>query len=98
MIRSAELPQPEVNVRLHGFLIDFLWPDHGVVFEVDSYRYHTSRSAFERDRRKEAVLKSVGLDFNRVSDYQLERQPHAVVALAARRLALAPALARRPAA
>jgi hypothetical protein len=35
------------------------------------------------------VLKSHGLDFNRVSDYQLENEPYAVVAFVAQRLALA---------
>jgi predicted transcriptional regulator of viral defense system len=89
LIVAAHLPNPETNVMLHGFLVDAYWPELGVVFEIDSHRYHSTRSAFERDRRKEAVLKSHGLDFNRVSDYQLENEPYAVVAFVAQRLALA---------
>jgi very-short-patch-repair endonuclease len=87
LIRSANLPEPETNVWLHGFLVDAFWSEQGVVFEIDSHRYHASKSAFERDRRKEAVLKSAGLDFNRLSDHQLSHEPYAVIAIVAQRLA-----------
>ncbi len=87
LIRAANLPHPRTNVRLHGYEVDAHWPSHGVVFEIDSHRYHSSRSAFTRDRRKEATLKQAGLDFNRVSDYQLEHEQFAVVAFVAQRLA-----------
>jgi very-short-patch-repair endonuclease len=88
LVRAAHLPEPQTNIWLHGFLIDAFWPDHGVVFEIDSHRFHTSRSAFERDRRKEAAVKSAGLDFNRVSDHQLNQEPYAVIAFVTQRLTL----------
>lgn len=46
LIRAAQLPPPEVNVRVHGFEVDFLWREQEVVVEVDGYRYHGGRSAF----------------------------------------------------
>jgi hypothetical protein len=100
LIRRANLPVPDTNVRLYGFEVDAYWPAHGVVFEIDSHRYHSSRSAFTNDRRKEAAFKSHGLDFNRVSDYQLEHEPLAVTAYVAQRLAIAvrsPAVLAAPA-
>ena len=43
LARKAGLPSPLVNVSLHGFEVDFYWPAHGVVVEIDSYGFHTSR-------------------------------------------------------
>jgi very-short-patch-repair endonuclease len=80
LIRQAKLPPPEMNVRMHGYEADFFWREQGVVVEVDSYTYHTSRSAFERDRRKDAVFRSAGLDVLRFSRYQIKAEPYFVIA------------------
>jgi very-short-patch-repair endonuclease len=87
LIRKAGLPLPETQVPFDGFRIDFLWRDVGVVFEVDGYRYHSSRSAFNRGRRKDAALKSADLDPNHVTRDEIEFRPLAVVALVAAALA-----------
>ncbi len=86
LIRRAGLPQPQVNVRVHGFLVDFYWPEQRVVFELDGYRFHSTRGAFERDHRKDAILKRAGIDVNRVTWLQLTKEPLAIVAQVALRL------------
>jgi predicted transcriptional regulator of viral defense system len=53
-IRAAGLPDPETNVKLGGWEVDFLWPEARLVVEVDAYSTHSSPRAFERDRRKDA--------------------------------------------
>jgi very-short-patch-repair endonuclease len=86
LIRKAGLPQPEVNARICGYEVDFLWREQGLVVEIDGYRYHSTRRAFEHDRRKDAILQAAGLITTRITWRQLVREPLAVVARLARRL------------
>lgn len=67
MVRSAQLPHPDCNRRLHGYEVDFLWRDQSLVVEVDGYAYHGGQSAFERDRAKDAKLSAAGLEVMRVT-------------------------------
>lgn len=87
LIREAGLPRPLVNVKLHGFEVDFYWPEQGLVIEIDGFRFHSTRRAFEHDRRKDAALMGVGVRVIRISWSQLESEPFAVVAGVARALA-----------
>jgi very-short-patch-repair endonuclease len=80
LIRQAGLPEPQTQVRIAGYTVDLLWPEHRVVFEIDGYKFHTSRSAFDRDRRKDAALKSAGYDPNRLSRDQVMFESYAAVA------------------
>lgn len=54
-IRAAGLPEPQCNVPVDGFVVDYYWPDHELVVEVDSYGFHRSRRSFEDDRRRDAI-------------------------------------------
>jgi very-short-patch-repair endonuclease len=84
LIRKAELPEPKTQVRIGDYTVDLLWPDHGVVFEIDGYRFHISRYAFDRDREKDTALKRAGLDPNRLTRDQIVFKPYlAVAAIAA---------------
>ena len=87
LVRLAMLPDPRVNSRVHGYEIDFYWPQERVAVEVDGYRFHSSRRAFEHDRRKDAALQAAGIIVLRVTWRQLQDEPFAVVALLARLLA-----------
>ena len=94
LIREAGLPEPETQVWLAGFRVDFVWRRERVVFEIDGYRFHTSRSAFDRDRRKDLALKQAQYDPNRVTRDQVKHEPLVVLAQVAS--ALARAAARAP--
>jgi very-short-patch-repair endonuclease len=84
LIRQAGLPEPQTQVRIAGYTVDFLWPAHRVVFEIDGYNFHTSRFAFDRDRRKDGALKAAGYDANRLTRDQVMFEPYlAVAAIAA---------------
>jgi very-short-patch-repair endonuclease len=87
LIRSAALPAPEVNARLHGYEVDFLWRDHRLVVEVDGYRFHSTRGAFERDRAKGSSLAAAGVSVMRTTWRQLEDEPYVMVARVAQALA-----------
>jgi very-short-patch-repair endonuclease len=86
LIRSADLPEPAVNARLCGYEVDFLWREQRLVVEIDGYRYHSTRRAFEHDRRKDAVLQEAGFVTLRITWRQLVNEPYVVVARLARRL------------
>jgi very-short-patch-repair endonuclease len=80
LCRLHRLPQPEVNARLGPYEVDFLWRDQHVVVETDSWRHHGDRSAFERDRAKDAALQSLGFRVMRFTHRQLKRDRSTVVA------------------
>jgi very-short-patch-repair endonuclease len=87
LIRKGGLPTPRVNAKTAGHEVDFLWPDHGLVLEVDGYAFHSGRAAFERDRLRDADLAAIGLRVVRTSWRQLTREPEAVLVRVAQALA-----------
>ncbi|HEY3726564.1 MAG TPA: DUF559 domain-containing protein, partial [Solirubrobacteraceae bacterium] len=54
LIREAGLPEPQCNVSVDGIVVDFYWPQHQLVVEVDGFRFHKTRRSFEEDRRRDA--------------------------------------------
>jgi very-short-patch-repair endonuclease len=73
--RRHRLPRPEVNVRLGPFIVDFLWPAQRLIVELDGYRAHGTRSAFEGDRARDAELAGLGYSVVRFTWRQLEDGP-----------------------
>lgn len=86
LLRNAELPQPRANVPLLAYVVDFLWPQHMLIVEVDGFAFHSSRSAFERDRRRDQKLTALGYAVIRVTWRQLIEEPLAVIARIAQAL------------
>jgi len=58
--RSARLPRPELNVKVLGHEVDFLWRSARLVAEVDGYAFHASRISFAADRQRDAELTAAG--------------------------------------
>ena len=67
-IANADLPGPAVNANVEGYEVDFLWREHGVIAELDSYVTHGSRAAFERDRQRDRKLAVAGWRVVRITD------------------------------
>lgn len=80
LVRRAGLASPRTNARLNGYEVDALWADERLVVELDSFRFHRSRSAFERDRRKSAELQTAGYRVLQVTWRQLRDTPEGVAA------------------
>lgn len=74
------LPWPRTNVRLLGHEIDALWEAQRLVVEVDSWAFHGTRRAFERDRAKDAALQVAGFRVLRVTHRRLRRDAKGVAA------------------
>jgi len=91
LVRTAQLPAPRVNVRLHGYEVDFCWRAHGVVVEIDGLAFHSTRVAQQRDRRRDSTLAAPGMRVLRFTWQDLTTRPEATlmkVALALGRAAL----------
>ncbi len=86
LIRKAQLPSPAVNSRLLGYEVDFYWRAQRFVLEVDGFRFHSTRRAFEHDRRKDAALRAAGVTTMRVTWRQIEAEPIAVIVRVAQAL------------
>jgi very-short-patch-repair endonuclease len=87
LIRAAELPAPEVNVRVGRHEVDFLWRESGLVVEVDGFRFHSSTAAFERDRARDAELLALGFHVMRVTWRQIVTRPEAMLVRLAQAIA-----------
>jgi very-short-patch-repair endonuclease len=80
LVRAAGLPRPRVNARIDGYEVDFLWPDHRLVVEVDGHAFHSNRPQRERDSRRDQDLAVHGYLVLRVTWRQIDREPEALVA------------------
>jgi very-short-patch-repair endonuclease len=86
LIRAAGLPEPEVNARVGRHEVDFLWCEQQLIVEVDGYAFHSSRSAFERDRRRDAELQAGGHRILRLTWRDVTAETERTVATLARAL------------
>ncbi len=80
LCRRFRLPEPEVNVRVGSFTVDFLWRAARLVVKVDGYAAHRGRQAFEDDRRRELELGRLGYRLCRFSPTQIHREARSVAA------------------
>jgi hypothetical protein len=65
LLRKNGLPLPVSNRLASGRRVDCRWPEHRLTVELDGYRYHSSRHAWEQDRRREREAHARGDDFRR---------------------------------
>ena len=86
LVKRAGFPRPRTNVHVAGFEVDFFWPDHDLVVEIDGFAFHGHRQAFEDDRRKSLALERAGIRTIRLSWRQLVDDAVLVVASLARLL------------
>ena len=65
VLDAAGLPLPRTNRPAGGRRVDARWPECRLTVELDSYRFHHSRYAWERDRRREREAHARGDEFRR---------------------------------
>jgi very-short-patch-repair endonuclease len=80
LCRAHGLPRPRVNHYVEGLEVDFVFPGKRVLIETDSWRYHRDRTAFERDRERDAVFARAGYRVLRFTDRQMRSDPAGVAA------------------
>ena len=55
--------------------VDCRWPEHRLTVELDGYRYHHSRHAWEQDRFREREARARGDEFRRYTYGDVEEWP-----------------------
>jgi very-short-patch-repair endonuclease len=86
LCERAGFPRPRVNAMLVGLEVDVSWPELRIAVEADSFAYHRTRAAFERDRERDARLMANGFLVHRFTERQLAEAPETVVAAIRRSL------------
>ncbi len=74
-LQEAGLPLPQTNRPAGGRRVDCRWPEHRLTVELDGYRYHSSRHAWETDRRREREARARGDEFRRYTYGDVEEWP-----------------------
>ena len=65
LLAKHGLPLPQTNRPAGGRRVDCRWHDPPLTVELDGYRYHSSRHAWENDRRREREARARGDEFRR---------------------------------
>jgi len=78
LCRLTGLPLPQVNALVEGFEVDAFWPAQRLVLELDSFKFHGTRAAFERDRERDAALLIAGYRVIRITYRRLRDHPDEV--------------------
>lgn len=80
LLRAARLPEPVFNAQVAGWEVDALWERERLILEFDSYGFHATRAAFERDRRKTSDLTRGRYLVLRSTWTELTKQSYALIA------------------
>ena len=87
LLRSHGLPLPLTNRPAGGRRVDCRWPNHRLTVELDSYTFHNSRYAWERDRQREREARARGDEFRRFTYGDVLEYPDQMLAELRRLLA-----------
>jgi hypothetical protein len=85
---DAVLPRPNVNTLIEELEVDFAWPEHRLIAELDGFAFHATRRAFERDRARDRRLQAYGWRVVRITWRQLHDDPRQLAAELAALLSL----------
>ncbi|MEZ5078469.1 MAG: type IV toxin-antitoxin system AbiEi family antitoxin domain-containing protein [Solirubrobacterales bacterium] len=83
------LPRPEINARVGGWEVDFLWREQRLIVETDGYRFHRGATAFEDDHARDLDLRGRGYGVLRLTYRQVTGDPARVAGLLRRELHVA---------
>jgi hypothetical protein len=78
-LRREGLPLPITNRPAGGRYVDCRWPDYKLTVELDSYRFHNSRYAWEEDRKRERQAYARGDQFRRYTYDDVYEKPAAMM-------------------
>jgi very-short-patch-repair endonuclease len=76
--RRYRIPQPEVNVRIERYRVDFLWRQQRLIVEVDGYIYHRGRQAMRDDNDRDLELELLGFRVIRIDDSRIADDPDGI--------------------
>ena len=78
--KQAGLPRPVTNRTAGTRRVDARWPAHRLTVELDSYRYHASRHAWEQDRCRDREVHARGDAIRRYTYADVVEDPRQMLA------------------
>lgn len=78
--QHPDLPEPLTHQLVEGEPVDFYWPEHRVVVEVDGDQYHSLPRDRLNNTRRDRKLTLAGYIVLRVSELELKSRPERVMA------------------
>lgn len=79
VLREVGLPVPVMNKVASGRRVDCRWPGRRLTVELDSYTFHATRVAWERDHRREREAYARGDQFRRYNWGDVFEDPAAML-------------------
>ncbi len=91
LLKDRDMPMPKLQYEVwqwERFIarLDFAYPEQRVAIEVDGFRYHDGRQAFDADRARSNEIQAMGWLVLRITSKHLEEDPDGVVAWVRRAL------------
>lgn len=80
LLRRHQLPVPVTNRREGAHYVDCRWPVVRLTVELDSYRFHRTRKAWEADRERERAARRRGDNFRRYTWRDVVEDPSSLLA------------------
>jgi hypothetical protein len=81
---AYRIPRPRLNAWLaigdDSYQVDCLWPDAGLIAELDGFQSHGTNRAFRKDRKRDRRLGAAGYRVVRITEDQVTREPRALSA------------------
>lgn len=68
-------PMPLVNEKVHGYEVDFYWPQFKAILELDGVTYHSDPVQRAIDAAKQRDLEARGLKVLRITSTEFEANP-----------------------
>lgn len=65
VLAETRLPLPKTNKKTGRHYVDCRWPGHKLTVELDSFRFHNTRQAWQQDRQRERDAYARGDHFRR---------------------------------
>ena len=78
LVDAHGLPRPQTNRRTGPGEVDAVWPEQGLIAELDGFEAHGTRQAFEKDRARDRELVAQGWRVVRITWRQLETDEHTI--------------------
>ena len=69
------LPRPLLAAKVCGYTVDALFEAEKLIIELDSWRFHCGRAAFETDRDRDADTLAAGFATVRITWQRIENRP-----------------------
>jgi very-short-patch-repair endonuclease len=96
LLDAHDLPRPATNAYVAGYEFDAVWRRHRLAVELDGWRDHRTRRAFQHDRTKGNAIQAAGYALLRFTYDDVTRRPHDTAAKIAAQLSPAAESAPSP--